>query len=184
MLAVRSPGRRALDLLEELDFDVFIAFIDQLIRNYPTRAKPLLVSFAGDTKDNAKLFNSIEILREDDDFDLSDEILITQRCDSETLFELYNDTIHQDLGDISVWEDRLPWDLQRMGDEVSVTDANVEDIEFSGGDSITFRATVSLSVDCLTHDTHEGYAGHQTFAHTVTATGYLSGGGTEIEDVR
>jgi hypothetical protein len=184
MSAVRSPGRRALDLLEELDFDVFIAFIDQLIRNYPTRAKPLLVSFAGDTKDNAKLFNSIEILREDDDFDLSDEILITQRCDSETLFELYNDTIHQDLGDISVWEDRLPWDLQRMGDEVSVTDANVEDIEFSGGDSITFRATVSLSVDCLTHDTHEGYAGHQTFAHTVTATGYLSGGGTEIEDVR
>jgi hypothetical protein len=32
-----------------------------------------------------------------------------------------------------------------MGDEVSVTDASVEDIEFLGGNSITFRATVSLS---------------------------------------
>jgi Restriction endonuclease len=99
MFAVRPARRRALDLLEERDFDAFIAFIDQLIRNFPTRAKELLVAFAKDTNDNAKLFNSIEILREDDDFDLNQEIEITQRCDSETLFELYRDMIHQDLSD-------------------------------------------------------------------------------------
>jgi hypothetical protein len=111
MFATRPPRARSLELLEELDFDAFIAFVDRLIRNFSTRAKELLVAFAKATNDNAKVFNSIEILREDEDFDLNQEIEITQRCDSETLFELYRDLIHQELEDPSIWGDRLPSEM-------------------------------------------------------------------------
>jgi Restriction endonuclease len=182
MFAIRPPRRRALDLLEELDFDVFIAFVDQLIRNFPTRAKELLVAFGKATNDNARLFNSIEILREDDDFDLSQELEITQRCDSETLFELYRDLIHQDLEDASIWEDRLTGEMRRMADEVSVTDASLEEVEFTGGDGISFSATVSLDLEGVSGDPEGGWRSNDTFSCRVT--GHVSGDGIEIDSVQ
>lgn len=181
-MQLEHPRPRTLDLLEELDFDAFIAFADQLIRNFPTRAKELLVGFAKHTNDNARLFNSIEILREDDDFDLSQEIEITQRCDSETLFELYRDLIHQGLEDTSIWEDRLTSEMQRMADEVSVTTATVEDVEFTGGDGISFRATMSLDLEGVSDDPDGGWTGTDTYSCRVT--GYLSDHGIEIDTVR
>jgi hypothetical protein len=181
MFAVRPARRRALDLLEELDFDAFIAFIDQFIRNFPTRAKELLVAFAKDTNDNAKLFNSIEILREDDDFDLNQEIEITQRCDSETLFELYRDMIHQDLSDKDNWIDHLTVEMRSMADEVSVDSAILDDVEFQGGDGISFKATLVLDLQGVSYDRDgEVSGGNQTFyGH---ASGSLTGDGFEIED--
>jgi hypothetical protein len=180
MFAVRPARRRALDLLEELDFDAFIAFIDQLIRNFPTRAKELLVAFAKNTNDNAKLFNSIEILREDDDFDLNQEIEITQRCDSETLFELYRDMIHQDLSDKDNWIDHLTFEMRSMADEVSVDSAILDDVEFQGGDGISFKAILMLDLQGVSYDRDgEIRGGNQTFyGH---ASGSLTGNGFEIE---
>jgi hypothetical protein len=187
MFVTRRPPRpRALQLLEELDFDAFIAFMDRLIRNFPGRAKELLLAFGTATNDNAKLFNSIEILREDDDFDLNQEIEITQRCDSETLFELYRDLIHQELEDTSIWEDRLTDEMQRMADEVSVANASLEDIEFTGGYGISFSAIVSLDLEGQSQGPYgpdgETWTSQQTFSCEVT--GYLTSHGFEIGSIR
>jgi hypothetical protein len=182
MFAIRSPRRHLIDLLEELDFDIFIAFIDKLIRNFPARAKELLIAFAKATNDNARLFNSIEILREDEDFDLGQEIAITQRCDGETLFELYRDMIHQDLEDPGDWEDRLTSEMLRIADRVSVSDASLEELELTGGDGISFSATVSLKLEGVWEDPEGGWTVRDTSSCRVT--GYLSVGGVEIDTVQ
>jgi len=182
MFVMRPPGTRALEVSEELDFDVFIAFIDHLIRNFPTRAKAFLIFFAENTKDNAKLFNAIEILREDDDFSLNDELAITQRCDSETLCDLYHDMIYTDLQDPGIWDHRLTNEMRRMADEVSVTDATVEDFDLTGGDGISLKATVSLTLEGTWHDEEGGGVASETFSCAVT--GYLAADGIQIDDVR
>jgi hypothetical protein len=186
MFAVRrAPRAHTFPLLEELDFDAFIAFIDQLIRNFPSRAKELLVAFGKSTNDNAKLFNSIEILREDDDFDLNQEIEITQRCDSETLFELYRDLIHQDLEDTSIWEGQLTSEMQRMADEVSVANASLEEVELTGGDGISFSAIVSLDLTGESQGPYgpEGESWTSEGTYSCKVTGYLSGDGFKIESI-
>ena len=139
------------------------------------------MAFAKSTNDNAKLFNSIEILREDEDFDRNQEIEITQRCDSETLFELYRDLIYQELEDAGIWEDQLTSEMQRMADEVSVTNANLDDVEFTGGDGISFRATVTLELEGLSQNDGETWTSEESYSCKVK--GYLASHGFEIASV-
>jgi hypothetical protein len=94
---------RAAERLQGLHFDAFMAFMDQLIRNFPKQATQLLRVVARNASDGGVVYNTIEMLRETDDFTLEDELEITRKCDSDTLFDLYQDVAHEILEDTSVW---------------------------------------------------------------------------------
>ncbi len=181
MLAIRLPGRHVIGLLSQLDFDVFIAFFDQMIRNFPRQAKNLLIAYGRDTSDNARLFNVIEILRENDDFDMEQEIEITQKCDGETLFELYGDLMHQELEDNTFWENNLTHEMQQFADRVYVSNAKLEEVELIGGDGVSFDATVSVSVEGVSNDPEEMSPGQDSFSCRVR--GYLADGGVAIDKI-
>ncbi len=182
MFAIRSPRRHTIDLLNELDFDPFIAFFDQMIRNFPRQAKNLLIAFGRDTSDNARLFNVVEILRENDDFDMEQEIEITQKCDSETLFELYGGLMHQELQDTSFWESNLTPEMQRFADRVYVSNARLEEIDLAGGDGVSFDSIVSVFVEGVSNDPEEMSPGQDSFHCRVK--GYLMDGGVAIDEIR
>ena len=73
--------------------------------------------------------------------------------------------------------------MQRLADEVSVTNAKLEDVEFTGGDGISFCAAVSLDLEGLSRDPDGGtWTSEESYSCRVT--GYLSGRGFEIGSVR
>jgi hypothetical protein len=177
----RRRLKRAAQTIQKLHFDAFLAFVDALIRNFPTEARQLLVLVAKTTPENSLIFNAVQILREYDDFSQEEEIEITRRCDYETLFELYHESTHEFLGDTGIWEDRLPREAHRSFDHVVLQDVKrVDDLEFSGGDSVSFTARVDLVVDGQSSDPEEP-SGTGTFSCTVS--GYLTDDGIEIESV-
>ena len=142
----------------------------------------MLVLVAKTTPENSLIFNAVQILREYEDFSQEEEIEITRRCDHETLFELYHESTYEFLWDTGIWEDRLPREVHRSFDHVVLQDVKrVDDLEFSGGDSVSFTARVDLVVDGHSSDPEEGPSGTDTFSCTVS--GYFTDYGIEIESV-
>jgi hypothetical protein len=89
--------------------------------------------------------------------------------------------IHQDLSDKDNWIDHLTFEMRSMADEVSVDSAILDDVEFQGGDGISFKATMVLELQGVSYDRDgEVSGGNRTFyGH---ASGSLTGDGFEIED--
>lgn len=73
-------------------------------------------------------------------------------------------------------------EMRRMADEVSVTDAGLEEVEFTSGDGISFSATVSFDLDGVSEDPEGGWRSNNTFRAGVT--GHESGDGIEIDSVQ
>jgi hypothetical protein len=65
---------------------------------------------------------------------------------------------------------------------ITVTNASVEEVEFTGGEGITFRATVSLDLDGVSDDPDGGWT--SSFSDSCEVTGYWSDHGFEISRVR
>jgi hypothetical protein len=68
-----------------------------------------------------------------------------------------------------------------MADDVSVTNANLDDVEFTGGDGISSRATVSLDLEAVSQDPEESWTSEETYSCKVSD--YLSGHGFEMASV-
>jgi hypothetical protein len=175
----RRRLKQAAQKIQELHFDAFLAFVDALIRNFPTEARQLLVLVAKTTPENSLTFNAVQILREYDDFSQEEEIEITRRCDYETLFELYHQSTYEFLGDPGVWKYRLPRRAHRSFDHIAYVD-KIEDLEFSGGDSVSFTAGVRFVLEGHSSDPGEPW---RTDTYSVTVSGYLTDDGIEIESV-
>jgi hypothetical protein len=145
-VAYRAGIPRVVDKINGLHFDAFTAFIDCLIRNFPERAKQVLRIIGRDSTDGAVIFNVVEVLRETDDFDLEQELEITKKCDYETLFELYQEMTLDVLHDVGTWEWRLPGEVERFADRIDVESAEIDDLEFYGGDAVNLEARLTLRV--------------------------------------
>ncbi len=171
---------RAVEKIQFLHFDAFMAFFDQLIRNFPQRAMSLLKSVASEARDDAVVYNAIEILRESEDFSFEDELQCAKRCDSDTLFELYRDIAHQALEDVDTWDWRLPPDIQNYADRVKLKAARIDDLGFSGGDRINLSARLSLSVGWESSDP-DNPSGTAEFHYDVA--GRFEIDGIEIDSV-
>jgi hypothetical protein len=178
----RSDLKRAAEIIQELHFDAFMAFIDALVRNFPLRAERLLRSIAKTATDMGVCYNSIEILREANNFSLEDEIEITRRYDSDTLFELYHELAHQILEDTGVWDWRLPNDIQQFADNVELLSARLDDLEFLGEEAVCLRAHLRLMVRGTSSDPEEPSPGKDEFSYNIEA--HFEADGIEIESIR
>jgi hypothetical protein len=172
---------RAAKKLQGLHFDAFVAFMDQLIRNFPEQATQLLQAVARISSDGGVIYNAIDMLRETEDFILGDEIEITRKCDPDTLFELYRDLAHDILEDKSVWDWRLPNDVQRHADKVELSRVRIEDLEFEGGDAVCLRARLTLRAYGSSFDPAEPSVGERDFSYDIEA--HLEADGIEIDTV-
>lgn len=180
--AVRADQRRAVEKVQQLHFDAFMAFADSLVRNFPQYAEKLLRSVAQRSTDSAVCYNVIEILREADAFSLEDEIEITRSYDSDTLFYLYHDLAHEILEDTKVWDWRLPPEVQSLDDKVELLGVNVEDLEFSGGDSVSLNARVRLTVQGNSFDPDIPSTGERHFSYNFEA--HFESDGIDIDRIK
>jgi hypothetical protein len=184
-LVVRSgaPTVERVRKLQELNFDAFLAFADQLIRTFPKQAYDHLLLFAQTTDDNARIFNLIQILREFDGFSSDLEQSIATRCDAETLFDLYHEAVDETLLDTAYWSNRTPPEIERFADEIEIVDIDVDDLQFNGGDGITFDAVLRFRVNGSTDD---GPYGHHSSSDkfTYAVTGYLDGSRATVDDIK
>ena len=170
--AVQRDARHdAVDWLMKLQFEPFLAFMDAMIRNFPVDARRLLTAAAKESYDGGFLFNAIEILNEFDGFTPSEEHELAQRCDPDTLHEMYRDTVSDYLSNTRLVKDYLPEEIRAFDDEVSIEDVALKEIEFEAVDGIVFRAAVELDVLGYSFDAERGPEGRATFGCMVQ--GYL-----------
>ncbi|OKO76370.1 restriction endonuclease [Bradyrhizobium sp. NAS96.2] len=169
--------------LDELHFDAFLALADRVIRTFPTQAYDYLLSYAQTTTDNSRLFNLIELLREFDQFSDDLEQSIAARCDEETLWDLYHETVEEGLTDTSYWDADLPSEIAQFHQNIEIVNIEVDDLQFSGGDAVTFSATLRLDVSGSTDEGEHGYPTEQkSFLYKVS--GYPDGARVSIDDVK
>ena len=128
------------EAIEKLDFDPFMAFSDSLIRNFPSRAMEFLKTVAEISTDGRVIYNAIEMLRESGDFYMMDELEITRRRDSDTLYELYFEKVHDILEDLPSWAAELI--KPHVGDVDHVVDVDIESVTFSGGSKVSVSTGV------------------------------------------
>jgi hypothetical protein len=179
----RPPTSASSKKLAELNFDVFLAFTDQLIRAFPNQAYDHLLLYAQTTEDSTRIFNLIEILREFDQFSDDLEQSLAARCDEETLWELYQDVVEERLSDTSYWHMRTPSEIERFHEEIEIVDIKVDDLQFSGGDAITFDAALQFDVRGATDDGEYGHhSSRGTFTYAVS--GYLERSRVTIDDIK
>ena len=146
---ITTRTMRAAKKLHTLHLDAFVAFMDQMIRNFPSQAKRLLIAYANTSTDDARIFNAVEILREHSDFGLQEELEITKKCDPETLYDLYHELAHESLEDIGLWEQHMPNQVECFADRAHIVDASVDELEFQGGEGVSLTAYVSLKAEGL-----------------------------------
>ena len=101
---------------------------------------------AQSSNDGGVIYNAIELLRENDEFSLAEELEITRKCDNDTLFELYNDMVHDAFYDTGTWDRHLPREANRLADEIEIIEIRVDELEISGGDSVCVSARISMSI--------------------------------------
>lgn len=167
----RSPNASMNEMLRKLHFDAFLAFIDQLIRTFPDDAYGHALYYAQQETDSSRIFNLIQILREFDGFDDQLELPISARCDQETLWELYADFIAQSLSEESYWQQHTLWEIEGFHEVTEINAIEIDEIEFTGGEGITFDALVHFDVSGSTDDGEYGESGRDTFTYRVS--GYL-----------
>jgi hypothetical protein len=179
----RSPHPASIKKWGELHLDALLAFVDQLIRTFPVKAYEHLLAYAQETEESAIIFNLIEVLREFDQFSNELEYEIAARCDEETLWELYQDVVEESLSDTSYWHGRLPSQIERFHEEIEIMNIKVEELQFSGGDAVSFNAVLQFDVKGTTDEDEYGYSsGRDTFTYAVT--GYPKGSGVVIDDTK
>lgn len=172
MIVGRRTTVTTIKKLAELQFDAFLAFADRLIRTFPKQAYDHLLLYAQTTDDSGRIFNLIEILREFDEFSDELELSVAARCDEETLWELYQEVVEEMLYDTSYWHSRTPREIERFHEEIEVVDVDVDDLQFGGGDAITFNATLRFDVKGTTDEGEYGY-GSSRDKFTYVVSGYL-----------
>jgi hypothetical protein len=112
------------DTIRKLSFDASMAFSHSLIYNFPTRAIPFLKNVVEISTEKYIIYNAIDMLRESGELSLKDELDITRRCDSDTLYELYYEQVHLILEDLASWAGEH---LKRHGiDAERVVDVDIE----------------------------------------------------------
>lgn len=179
----RSPHPASTKKWGELHFDALSAFADQLIRTFPELAYKHLLSYAQATEDSAIIFNLIGILREFDQFSNELEYEIAARCDEETLWELYQDVVEEGLSDTSYWYGQLPSQVERFHEEIEIIDIKVDELQFSGGDAVSFNAILRFDVKGGTDDGEHGYSSDRdTFTYAVS--GYPKGSNVVIDNTK
>jgi hypothetical protein len=172
MIVGRKSTVATAQKLAELHFDAFLALADRLIRTFPKQAYDHLLLYAQTTEDGARIFNLIEILREFDEFSDDLELSVAARCDDETLWELYHEGVEEGLSEISYWNNRTPREIERFHEEIEIVDVEVDDLQFSGGDAITFDAFLRFDVKGTTDEGEYGYhSSRNTFTYGIS--GYL-----------
>jgi hypothetical protein len=174
--------REAADKLCELNFEPFLAFVDALIKNFPQIARSLLRNIVEVSNDNSILYNSFEILREDDNFTFEEELELAKRYDSELLSDLYRDIVLDSISDLPPWEARLPSSAANYDDNVELERVEIDDLEFGGGDAVSFFGTVHLTVRGWSNDPDRLESGREQFSYRFS--GFLSSDGVDLEDVR
>ena len=145
-------------VINSLHFDAFMSFADALIRNFPKRAVRFLKIIAQISNDNGVIYNAIEMLRESGSFTLEEELKITSKCDSDTLFELYNQMAHDALYDTGAWDDRLPKEIRMLSDCITIDNIDVDELIFSGGEGVYVSARVRIKVTGSPYDPDEAPA--------------------------
>jgi len=180
-LTVRVGIGAAIDLLGELHFDAFIAFMDALIRNFPSEARSLLAAAAEESSDSGFLFNAIEILREYDDFTRYDEYKIARKCDGDTLTEMYGDFVKDALMNYSKFDDDLPSTIVQFDNDVIIDSVSVGNAYLTSSGSIDFCADITFGVRGDSPNPERRPTGQAFFDCTIR--GHLSGNGIEIERI-
>ncbi len=146
------------ETIEKLHFDAFMAFSNCLIRNYTSRAITFLKAVAETSSDDRVIYNAIEMLRESGEFSLNEELKITCRCDTDTLFDLYYEKASNILSDPHLWKgglgflaegrfalaEELRQKVFRPHDDVS--DVDIVELNLSGGSRVSVSARVSMNV--------------------------------------
>jgi Restriction endonuclease len=160
------------EAINKLDFDPFMAFSDRLIRNFPGRAIEFLKLVAEISTDDRVIYNAIEMLKESGDFSVKDELEITRRRDSDTLYDLYFDKVHDILEDLESWAGEL---LKPHGvDVVHVVDVDIEREAFSGGSKVS----VSTGVIAYVRDDLDDPG--STRSVPLNFEGHLEGSGPDL----
>ncbi|MGM4998296.1 restriction endonuclease [Tardiphaga sp. 538_B7_N1_4] len=167
----RAPTDSTISKSRELPFDAFLALTDRLIRAFPHDAYTHLLRFAQTDDDSSRIYNLIEILREFDQFTGEIELSVAGRCDGETLWELYDDFVRESLGEEHYWGRHTLWEIERFHEYTEIHDIEVDEVEFTGGDGVSFTALVHFDVSGSTDDGEDGYSGRETF--TYLASGYM-----------
>ena len=167
----RAPKDSTITKFRELHFDAFLALTDHLIRAFPHDAYTHLLRFAQTDDDSSRIYNLIGILREYDQFTDEIELSVAGRCDGETLWELYDDFVVESLREERYWDHHTLWEIERFHEYTEITDIDVDEVEFTGGDGVSFTALVHFDVSGSTDDGDDGYSGRNTF--TYLASGYL-----------
>ena len=135
-------------------------------------ACPVLGDARRMAEDSGRIYNLIEILREFDEFSDDLELSVAARCDEETLWELYREVVEERLSDTSYWNNRTPREIERFHEEIEIVDVEVDDLQFSGGDAITFDASLRFNVKGTTDEGEYGYqSSRDTFTYRIS--GYL-----------
>lgn len=167
----RTPRASTIKTLRDLHFDAFLAFVDQLIRTFPDDAYSHLLLYAQEERDSGRIFNLIQILREFDGFTDELELPIAARSDEETLWEIYDDFVIQSLSEESYWQSHTLWEIERFHEMIEINDIEVDEVQFTGGDGVSFEALVHFDVSGSTDDGDHGYSSRETFTYSIT--GYL-----------
>lgn len=167
----RLPKGSTIAKLRDLHFDAFLALMDRLIRAFPHDAYTHLLELARTDHDSSRIYNLIDILREFDQFTDEIELSIAGRCDAETLCELYDDFVVESLGEEGYWSRHTLWEIERFHDYTEIHDIEVDEVAFTGGEGVSFKALVHFDVSGSTDDGDDGYSSRDTF--TYLASGYL-----------
>jgi restriction endonuclease len=172
--------KRAVERSQHFHFDAFMSFADALIRNFPLQATVFLKQVARSSNDGGVIYNAIELLRENGEFSLGEELEITRRCDSDTLFELYNDMVHDVFFDTGTWDHHLPREANRLADEIEIIKIRVDELDISGGDSVCVSARISMDIKGHSSEPNEPSVDH-CLSYAVDA--HFEHDGLEIDSI-
>ncbi|WP_315737972.1 restriction endonuclease [Bradyrhizobium sp. SZCCHNR1093] len=182
-LVVRGAATpRTAEKLSELNSEAFFAFTDQLIRSFPKQAYNQLLFYAKTSKDSARIFNLVGILQEFDEFSDELEYSITAHCDSDTLWDLYRDHVEQSLCVPSYWWNRIPTEIESFASNSEIVDIELDDLEFDGGESVTFCGRLQFNVTSTSEDDEgEHHLDRQAFTYSVS--GRPAGSGAVVDEL-
>jgi hypothetical protein len=100
----------------------------------------------------------------------------------QTLFDLYHIVVEEHLSDTSYWYNRTPVEIERLANETEIVDIEVEDLEFNGGDGVTFDATLRFRVNGSSHNGPGDFLSISD-QFTYAAAGYLEGSNPVIDAI-
>jgi hypothetical protein len=177
----RAQMGLAIEKLPNLQLDAFMSFCDTLIRNFPKQAGVFLRVVAQRSTDGMILYNTIEMLRETDDFWPPEELEITRKYTGDVLFQLYQQEAMEYLHGTGRWTDWLPSEAHRLGENFEIVDIYVDDLDFSGGEAVCFTASVSMKLRDASFSPEVEPAEEHIF---ISIKAHFHHGGLEIDSIK